>query len=595
MASLSLSAAICSVMLSGGGAPAAPFDPAVSLFGAGEQGVIFDVSDATTLFKDSGGTIPATTLGDTVVRQNDISGRGNHIIYSGGVLLAEDGAGKRKLTFNGGSTEGVTATINMSGTSKVTVWAGLSNAGGSSGSTLVKFGIIGSQAGSFDLGPFSSGLLLYRRGSTGFGGRATATIGTAARVASFSLDFTGATQATENPALRVDGVQGALTEYGSGDSGAGPLGTYVLTVGNGQARFNGGMYCLIVRGAASTQAELENGELWVAQRVGVTLPFTAPALPPAPSYIADGGTEVARTGYTETAPFSRLTYTTDATSFTLNAYSSTYSVYPSFAEVGVIVNGVWNQTVAMTAQGANAIAVTLPAGTGKTVQLVNGLQARGNFNLPQDGTWVTGVSGANATMTPVLPSAPANRILFYGDSITTGGNATPATRDSYAMRVRAAYAPNSVAVEAYGSRSLKSDCADSSARAAFVAKVVAYAPAKMWLAIGTNDYGLNNWAPADFETAYGALLDALHTALPSMAIYAQTPLTRGGAANTNVFGATLSQYRTAVSNAATARSGWVTLVDGTTLCTEADLADGVHPSTAGHGVVATAVKAVLGI
>lgn len=53
-----------------------PFSP-VSLFANGEQGVLFDVSDLTTLFQDAAGTTP-TTMETRVRLMLDKSGRGNH-------------------------------------------------------------------------------------------------------------------------------------------------------------------------------------------------------------------------------------------------------------------------------------------------------------------------------------------------------------------------------------------------------------------------------------------------------------------------------------------------------------------------------------
>jgi hypothetical protein len=52
------------------------FDP-VSLFAAGEQGAWYDPSDLSTVFTDTAGTTPAT-VGQSVARINDKSGRGNH-------------------------------------------------------------------------------------------------------------------------------------------------------------------------------------------------------------------------------------------------------------------------------------------------------------------------------------------------------------------------------------------------------------------------------------------------------------------------------------------------------------------------------------
>jgi hypothetical protein len=57
------------------------FNPA-TLFAAGEQGILADPSDLSTLFTDTAGTTPVTAPGQTVARLNDKSGRGNHLTQS---------------------------------------------------------------------------------------------------------------------------------------------------------------------------------------------------------------------------------------------------------------------------------------------------------------------------------------------------------------------------------------------------------------------------------------------------------------------------------------------------------------------------------
>jgi len=53
------------------------FSPA-ALFSAGEQGAWYDPSDFSTMFQDDAGVTPVTSVGQSVGRINDKSGRGNH-------------------------------------------------------------------------------------------------------------------------------------------------------------------------------------------------------------------------------------------------------------------------------------------------------------------------------------------------------------------------------------------------------------------------------------------------------------------------------------------------------------------------------------
>ena len=114
----------------------------------------------------------------------------------------------------------------------------------------------------------------------------------------------------------------------------------------------------------------------------------------------------------------------------------------------------------------------------------------------------------------------------------------------------------------------------------------------VWLAIGTNDYGLETQSAADFGTAYSDLLDKLHADLPAVTIYCQTPIVRTSEV-ANSFEDTLGAYRTATGTAVGARD-YCVLVDGSAFVTTALLDDGVHLTTAGHANVAVDVAAVLG-
>src|SRR6185369_1627561 len=111
----------------------------------------------------------------------------------------------------------------------------------------------------------------------------------------------------------------------------------------------------------------------------------------------------------------------------------------------------------------------------------------------------------------------------------------------------------SMMLEGWGFRSLFDDANTSGLRNAFVSRIASYAPATIWIAIGTNDYGLNKWTPANFGTAYAATLDGLHAALPSARIICQTPIVRS-VETANGFGNTLSDYRSQISTACNARS-----------------------------------------
>ena len=288
--------------------------------------------------------------------------------------------------------------------------------------------------------------------------------------------------------------------------------------------------------------------------------------------------------------YSSASYTTRATTLKICAFNNIFAATPTWAKVGIFVDGAYFSEVTYTANGYGQQVAFLPAGT-KTVQLVTAPQSRsGGAPNPVLGTWPISFS-TNAPMTRVSVSS-ASSLLVYGDSIAAGDSSSPTFSGSWVQRLRAV-APYPVASETWGWRSLYEDCSDSTARAAFVAKIVARNPAKLWLAIGTNDYGLYPWTAANFGTAYAALLTDLNTALPSLVIYAQTPGPRS-TETANAAGSTMVQYRAAIATAVSGKS-YVTLVDGTTFYTTGDTGDGLHPTTAGHLLYFNAVKSVLGL
>jgi hypothetical protein len=125
--------------------------------------------------------------------------------------------------------------------------------------------------------------------------------------------------------------------------------------------------------------------------------------------------------------------------------------------------------------------------------------------------------------------------------------------------------------------------------------MIGYTNQTIWLAIGTNDYGLNKWNSTDFGVAYARLLDEVHTQMPSAIVYAQTPITRA-VETANGHGSTTADYRNEIINATATRTSFCTLVNGTDILTyPTDYADTVHPSQAGQSKYANYTKTLLGI
>lgn len=282
------------------------------------------------------------------------------------------------------------------------------------------------------------------------------------------------------------------------------------------------------------------------------------------------------TGNPLQSTFSFIRLVTDARQLRVVATTSLYSVDPVYASLGLRINGTDQSPITFSANGQATTTRSLSAGT-KTIDITTGPQSRPSSTIL--GTFLQSFELVGGTSYSVTSPVLSDRLLLYGDSITAGySDSTNNGQKAYGSLLR--NAGRATMMEAYGYRALKDDATDSVARAAFVSRITGYAPNAIWLAIGTNDYGLNRWSATSFGTAYAALLDDLHAALPSVPIFCQTPLVRSSEGS-NSFTNTLTEYRSQISTICTARP-WTTLVDGTQILTTSDLADGIHPSTAGH-------------
>jgi lysophospholipase L1-like esterase len=283
------------------------------------------------------------------------------------------------------------------------------------------------------------------------------------------------------------------------------------------------------------------------------------------------------------SPFARAIFTTTSRKIVVHASETgIFTRFPTYCACGLVINGVYTATFVFRAAGANNFIYPLPDGT-NTVEVVTGVQSSLDEVLPASGISLVSVR-LDDTPAQTFP-APTRRGVIYGDSIAVGGNATTPTSQSWAMLVRAGYTGGAVALEAWGFRSLYQDYSTIGI-SELVAKLLTSNPTWVWLAIGTNDFGLGHWSAASFGTQYAALLDALHAASPTLSIFAQTPLIRSPDSTTG-------DFRIQIATAQSTRSTFVTLVDGTVILSSGDLADGVHPTTAGHAMIATYVSAIL--
>jgi lysophospholipase L1-like esterase len=154
----------------------------------------------------------------------------------------------------------------------------------------------------------------------------------------------------------------------------------------------------------------------------------------------------------------------------------------------------------------------------------------------------------------------------------------------------------SVLVEAYGYRTLHEDASTPQKRSEFASRISDGRPEYVWLAVGTNDYGLDVWPARQFGKAYAATLDAIHLSNPQARLFAQSPLLRAEEP-VNSFGNDLNDYRQQIASACRARPAWCVFVDGRDPAfpqPEELHEDGIHLTTESSLKYAQAVLAILG-
>jgi hypothetical protein len=164
----------------------------------------------------------------------------------------------------------VTNSIDFTATDKMTVFAGVRKLSDALGGVVA------------EIGPntnTTSGVGLFAPSNIGLQDYAITSRGTATAIAiasGFAAPTTNVLTAIgdisgDSAILRVNGTQAASSTV---DQGTGNYGNYPLYIGRRGgtvAAFNGHIYGLIVRGAATTDAKITQTEKWLAKKTGVTL------------------------------------------------------------------------------------------------------------------------------------------------------------------------------------------------------------------------------------------------------------------------------------------------------------------------------------
>lgn len=298
----------------------------------------------------------------------------------------------------------------------------------------------------------------------------------------------------------------------------------------------------------------------------------------------------AKTNFTARSPAGFVDFKTSETAISIKVggdWSTATSTFDGESEVQVFVNGVYNQSVLLTADDVTEThAITLPGGE-KIVTLVNGYTAvplAGTNTLPDAGVYIQGV----VTTGPIeieIPVTPVNKKLFVGNSITTGATSTHPTAQGYAVLFR--WQDDwEVQLDSWGARTLATHTSPlASEMCHFISdEMNGTTTNELFMMLGTNNFALSGGqSKAVWKLCYQNFLDTLHSIRPDITIYCVSPLNRASYSTPNSQGAALEDYVAAIEELLVTRT-WAKYIYGKPLVSLANMADGaqLHPNTTGH-------------
>lgn len=179
------------------------------------------------------------------------------------------------LSYDGVDDSMATGSVDFSATDKMTVWVGVHKAAEGTGIIYELTADTSATNGALDGYTDTGGVLAYGLRATVAGEASTApsVAAPASRVSTASYYLSGAS-AAERLQVRLDGVAQTLTGVAGpttppANFANAPL--YIGRRGGSSLPFNGRLYSLIVRGAASSAAQIAQVERFVASRMGVSL------------------------------------------------------------------------------------------------------------------------------------------------------------------------------------------------------------------------------------------------------------------------------------------------------------------------------------
>jgi hypothetical protein len=173
---------------------------------------------------------------------------------------------------NGSNQFMQTNSINFTATDKMTVWQGVRKLSDAAAAVLMELSSVSTTSnGSFAVlapGNPTTNLYTWRAGGTARGDVNATSIFTAptTNVLTGISDISG-----DALTLRINGVQVATSSVDQGTGNYGNYPAFFYARAGNSFGFNGNDYGSIARGAASTAAQIANGEKYIATKTAVTL------------------------------------------------------------------------------------------------------------------------------------------------------------------------------------------------------------------------------------------------------------------------------------------------------------------------------------
>lgn len=256
--------------------PPPPQPPSVwtpaDLFATAVAGVWFDPSDTGSMFQDTAGTVPVTAAGQPVALMLDKSGNGNHLrqtTLERRPVYQTDGT-LHWLAFDGVDDFMTVASLDLTGTDKVTIVAGLGMLTDRTALYLELSTNSNTNIGSFWSGRAASNSFnSYARGNASVSSSQVANSAAvfpppSRNVVTNVHDIVG-----DLSLVRVDGAQSGATA--TGNKGLGNFGAWPFFVGmraGATLPFEGNIHGLILTGSLLAAADLSDAETFLATRTG---------------------------------------------------------------------------------------------------------------------------------------------------------------------------------------------------------------------------------------------------------------------------------------------------------------------------------------